>query len=281
MSKRGLPTGVQMRHDSHYVDILSTTSRAIGKTIPIDRIEPNPEQPRTEFGDLSELTASIREKGVLEPLLVKPRPDGTYMIIAGERRWRSSKLAGLTEVPCIEMDLGEEDVAEIALIENLQRKDLNVWEEADGLAALAEKFGYTQDDIAKKISKSRSTVTEFMTIAGLPQAVRERCAENNITSKATLLEIARQFDEEAMFSHLDDLISGKKAPRSRAANGSAKAAAAPAIEKSPADPKGSFSYRSTAGKFRLEIAFESGDADRPKVLKALKEAFDTVKAGSA
>src|SRR5687768_2623485 len=158
-----------MRHDSHYVDILSTTSRAIGKTIPLELIEPNPEQPRTEFGDLTELTESIREKGVLEPLLVKPRPDGTYMIIAGERRWRSSKLAGLTEVPCIEIDTDEQGVAEIALIENLQRKDLNIWEESDGLAALAGKFGYTQDEIAQKISKSRSTVTELMTIAGLPE----------------------------------------------------------------------------------------------------------------
>ena len=89
------------------------------------------------------------------------------------------------------------------LIENLQRKDLNVWEEADGLAALANKFGYTQDEIAKKISKSRSTVTELMTIAGLPSAIREKCSTSKISSKSTLLEIARQFDEAAMFEHLE------------------------------------------------------------------------------
>ena len=109
------------------------------------------------------------------------------MIIAGERRWRASKLAGLTEVPCIEIDTDDQGIAEIALIENLQRKDLNIWEEADGLAALAGKFGYTQDDIAQKISKSRSTVTELMTISGLPDDVRTRCREANIASKSTLL----------------------------------------------------------------------------------------------
>jgi ParB family chromosome partitioning protein len=275
VSKRGLPTGVQMRHDSHYVDILSTSSRAIGKTIPIDRIEPNPEQPRTEFGDLTELTESIREKGVLEPLLVKPRPDGTYMIIAGERRWRSSKLAGLTEVPCIEMELDEQGVAEIALIENLQRKDLNVWEEADGLAALANKFGYTQDDIAKKISKSRSTVTELMTIAGLPLAIREKCAGAKINSKATLLEIARQFDEPAMFEHLDNIVSGKTAPK---VAGKVKTASKPVQQTN----KAAFSYSANSGEFDLELKFSNSNAiDRAKVLKALKEAFEAVKSGTA
>jgi ParB family chromosome partitioning protein len=93
--KAGLPTGFGMRHDSHYVDQIATRSRSIGRTIPIESIYPNPEQPRSEFGDLTELTESIREKGVLEPLLVKPTGDGKFMIIAGERRWRSSQLAGL------------------------------------------------------------------------------------------------------------------------------------------------------------------------------------------
>ena len=210
MSKGGLPTGVKMRHDAHYVEAISHASRAIGKTISIDLVEPNPEQPRTEFGDLRELTASIKEKGVLEPLLVKSKPEGGWMIIAGERRWRASKLAGLKEVPCIEIETDEKGIAEIALIENLQRKDLNVWEEADGLLALANKFAYTQDDIAQKISKSRSTVTEFMTIAGLPETIRVRCREANISSKSVLLEIARQFDDKAMDEFLDALIAGEK-----------------------------------------------------------------------
>src|SRR5436305_15162056 len=117
------------------------------------------------------------------------------MIVEGDRRLRASRLSGLTEVLFIEVDTDEHGVADIALIENLQRKDLNIWEEADGLRSLAERFGYTQDQIAQKISKSRTTVTELMTVAGLPQNIRERCRALHIASKATLLDVARQFDE--------------------------------------------------------------------------------------
>lgn len=203
-AKRGLPTGVGLKHDSHYVEDLARSNRSIGRILPIDKIEPNPEQPRVEIGDLTELTSSIKEKGVLEPLLVKPnRASGKWMIIAGERRWRSATLAGLKEVPCIELDLDEQEVAEIALIENLQRKDLTIWEEADGLAALSSKFGYTHDEIARKIGKSRTTVTECMSIAGLPADIRRKCLEYSISAKSTLLEIARQFDEKSMHQFLE------------------------------------------------------------------------------
>ena len=281
MPKAGLPTGFGMRHDAHYVDQIATRSRSVGRTIPIESIFPNPEQPRTEFGDLSELTESIREKGVLEPLLVKPTGDGRFMIIAGERRWRSSQLAGLKEVPCIEMDLDEKGIAEIALIENLQRKDLNIWEEADGLAALGTKFGYTQEEIAKKISKSRSTVTELMTIAGLPDDIRSRCRESNITAKSTLLEIARQFDDAAMHQFLDGISSGQVVPKSKQPRsnngGSAKAATAGANAELPQDGY-TFRYSGKTPNFTLEIRFASvDDRNRPEVLKALKAAFDAVK----
>lgn len=206
MAKRGLPTNISMRHDSHYVEELARANRTIGRIIPIKQIEPNPDQPRVEIGDLTELTSSIKEKGVLEPLLVKPvRENGTWMIIAGERRWRAATLAGLSEVPCIELDIDEKSIAEIALIENLQRKDLTVWEEADGLADLANRYGYTHDEISKKIGKSRSTVTEAMAIAGLPQGVRQKCVDAKINSKSTLLELSRQFDEEAMHRLLEEI----------------------------------------------------------------------------
>lgn len=266
-----------MRHDSHYVDELSTSSRSIGKTIAINLIAPNPEQPRREFGDLKELSSSIREKGVLEPLLVKPnRKLGTYMIIAGERRWQASKLAGLTEVPCIEMDLDEQGVAEIALIENLQRKDLTVWEEADGLAALAEKFGYKHDEIAKKISKSRSTVTEFMTIAGLPKSIRERCHDAKIASKTALLDIARQFDEPAMFEFLDKLQHGVINPKPNAKTSTAKSPSHSANGKIPS--QGTFNYTSPNQEFEIQITFkDSKPKSRNGVLKALKDTFDAVK----
>lgn len=275
MSKAGLPLGMKMRHDSHYVDQIATRSRSVGRTIPIALIYPNPEQPRTEFGDLTELTASIREKGVLEPLLVKPDGEGKFMIIAGERRWRSSTLAGLEEVPCIEMDIDEKNIAEIALIENLQRKDLNIWEEADGLAALASKFSYTQDEIAKKISKSRSTVTELMTVAGLPDDIRTKCREAGINSKSTLLEIARQFDDAAMHEFLDGLVSGKVKPKSKQPRAETTSAPTPRAD-GPSETL--FEYKGKS--FRLSIDFKGRDStSRPEILKALKEVFDAVKGG--
>jgi ParB family chromosome partitioning protein len=300
VSKAGLPTGLKMRHDAHYVEQIAARSRSIGRTIPIDRLIPNPEQPRTEFGDLEELTDSIKLKGVLEPLLVRPTDDGRYMIIAGERRWRASKAAGLTVVPCIELEISDNEIAEIALIENLQRKDLNVWEEADGLAALVEKFNYTQEEIAKKISKSRTSVTELLTIAGLPEDIRKRCREMNILAKSTLLEVARQFDDTAMHKFLDDLAKGNVLPKTKkpqtqkipkennpksALKAGRSAESAKGQEKMPPDGQPvahtstgyRFDYSDKEEEFRLVITFAKGQVSRSDILRSLKEVFDAVK----
>lgn len=284
MSKKGLPTTVKMRHDSHYVEELTRSNRAVGKNIPITQIEPNPEQPRVEIGDLTDLTASIREKGVLEPLLVKPNNDGTWMIIAGERRWRAATQAGLREVPCIELDLDEKSVAEIALIENMQRKDLTVWEEADGLANLATRFGYTHEEISKKIGKSRTTVTESLTIAGLPSDIREKCRRMDISAKSTLLEIARQFDETAMHKFLKE-ISEKGTAREFVRE---TARPKKTSQYKPKDFKASgqaskntndiFEYESKENRFCLKIfSDEKKDFDKKFILLVLKETFDAVK----
>lgn len=200
MSKRGLPAGIRMRHDAHYVEELAgQTGAPVGRLIPVELLDPNPEQPRVEIGDLTELTASIKDRGVLEPLLVKPsRATGRWMIIAGERRWRSARAAGLREVPCIEMDVDDRAVAEIALIENMQRKDLTAWEEADGLAALCMRFGYTHEDVARRVGKSRTTVTEALSIAGIPEEIREECRRADIHVKSLLLQVVRQPDLESM-----------------------------------------------------------------------------------
>lgn len=200
MSRRGLPTGIRMRHDAHYVEELSSQSpTAIGRMIPVELLDPNPEQPRVEIGDLSELITSVKEKGVLEPLLVKPsQQKGRWMIIAGERRWRAATAAGLREVPCIEMDVDAAAVAEIALIENMQRKDLTPWEEADGLAALCQRYGYTHEDVSKKVGKSRSTVTEAITLAAIPEEIREECRRADINVKSLLLQVVRQPDTDSM-----------------------------------------------------------------------------------
>lgn len=200
MSRRGLPAHVRMRHDLHFVEQLVSRSGApVGRLIPLDRIEPNPHQPRQDFGDLAELEASIRQKGVLEPLLVKPLEYGRYLIISGERRFQAAKLAGLRELPCIELDVDEATMAEIALIENLQRKDLTPFEEADGLKALVDRFGYTHQEIAQKLGKSRSSITEALSLAKLPEEIRQACRRADITSKSLLLQIVRQPDTASMW----------------------------------------------------------------------------------
>jgi ParB family chromosome partitioning protein len=271
-----------MRHDSHYVEELLHSGRAVGKMISISQISPNPEQPRVEFGDLTELTESIREKGVLEPLLVKPRGSGEWMIIAGERRWRAANQAGLAEVPCIEMDLDDKSIAEIALIENLQRKDLTIWEEADGLASLSQKFGYTQEEIAKKISKSRTTVTELMTVASIPPDIRKMCIERKITAKTALLEVARQFDETEMVGFLER-IGADEAPSREKIRELARPGKTgkSSLKNSPlaSEPvTGRFIYSSPTDEFEIEIRFKKGGShSRRGVLKALKETFDEVK----
>lgn len=284
MSKRGLPSGVKMRHDAHYVEEFARTSRSVGRLIPIHQIAPNPEQPRVDIGDLTELSSSIKQNGVLEPLLVKPNGDGTWMIIAGERRWRAANLAELIEVPCIELDIDEKSIAEIALIENLQRKDLTVWEEADGFAYLVERFGYTHEDIAKKIGKSRTTVTESMAIAGLPESIRVKCRQNAVTAKAALLEIARQFDEKAMHEHLDNLkTNGSKRKKdsvrvkSNAQSNGAERAASDSNENLNDSNKRTFKFNSTDNDFDLEITFNRLEVfDARDVLRALKEVFAKV-----
>ncbi|HEY9284621.1 MAG TPA: ParB/RepB/Spo0J family partition protein [Pyrinomonadaceae bacterium] len=264
-----------MRHDAHYVEELAGhRSAAVGRLIALELLDPNPQQPRVEIGDLTELTASIKEKGVLEPLLVKPsRATGRWMIIAGERRWRASKAAGLREVPCIEMDVDEKTVAEIALIENMQRKDLTAWEEADGLAALCEKFGYTHDDVAKKVGKSRTTVTEALSIASMPEKIREVCRRADINAKSTLLQIIRQPDESSMI-HLLEEITSKNLNRDEA-----RAARRAKIEGRQEGDKAQpyvFTHLDPAKNYRVEVRFKSGDVSESELRSALEAALEKV-----
>ena len=212
MSKRvGLPVTLKMRHDAHYIDSLTAFSGAtVGRMVPVEKIRPNPDQPRKMLGDLRELTESVREKGVLEPLLVKylPRED-TYYIISGERRFHAACAAGLRELPCIEKSVDDAEVLEIALIENLQRKDLTAFEEADGLHRLSEQFDYTHDDIARKLGRARSTVTEMLSLRNIPENVRKVCLENGISSKSMLLQIVRQANEKKMAEMAKRIAAGK------------------------------------------------------------------------
>ena len=144
------------------------------ETLPLREIEPDPGQPRKTFDDetLAELSASIAEHGLLQPIAVRPRASGGYLIVAGERRWRASRMAGLTEVPVIVKDVTDEQAAALALIENLQREDLDPIEVAEGCRQLIDKYGLTQESAAKKLGKSRSAVTNSLRLLALPEDVR-------------------------------------------------------------------------------------------------------------
>ena len=156
------------------------------RTIPVELIEPNPDQPRKSFNDaeLAELAESIAEKGVIQPLLVRPLdgPTERYQIVAGERRWRAAQKARLHEAPCVVRELTDRETLEIAIVENVQRADLNAVEEARALRQLVETFGHTQEDVARAVGKSRTHVTNTLRLLALPDPVLDRLAAGQISA---------------------------------------------------------------------------------------------------
>lgn len=185
MAKRKLG-GLGKGLDSLFADLPDTGDDAAGAaTLPLREIEPDPEQPRKKFDEeaLSGLAASIQENGLLQPIAVRPKRIGTgYLIIAGERRWRAARLAGLTEVPVLIKDVTDEQAAALALIENLQREDLDPIEVAEGCRQLIEKYGLTQETAAKRLGKSRSAVTNSLRLLGLPEDVRARVSDGTLSA---------------------------------------------------------------------------------------------------
>ena len=174
----GLGRGYDSLFDENAVDAGGAV------TVNINDIEPNRDQPRKDFDEqaLSELADSIAQHGLIQPIVVNPNIDGTYSIVAGERRWRASRLAGLTEVPVIIKNADGQALMEIALIENLQREDLNAVEEALGYRSLIEGYGLTQDEVAKKMGKSRSAVTNALRLLNLNEAELEALRRGTISA---------------------------------------------------------------------------------------------------
>ncbi len=178
--KGGLGTGL----DALFQDNSPIESEKSILTLSVNEVEPNREQPRKEFDEkaLSELSKSIEKNGVIQPILVRPVAESAYQIVAGERRWRAARMAGLTEIPVVIREMSDEDAAVFALIENLQREDLNPVEEAEGLRSLIEEFGMTQDAAADRVGKSRTAVTNTLRLLKLPENILSMVAEGKITA---------------------------------------------------------------------------------------------------
>ena len=236
--------------------------------IPLELLVPNPDQPRRSFGDMADLVSSIKEKGVLEPVLVRPTGE-KYQIIAGERRFRASVEAGLSQIPCVEIDVDDRGVLEISLIENLQRRDLNPFEEADGLQKLCDKFLYTHEEVAKKLGKARTSITETLTLNHIAPDLREKCREAGIGARSTLLLIARQPNREAMVRTIEEI---KRAGLTRDDVRKMKD-----DRKGPGRPKGfTFHFRPPSKKFTLNLKFKRSEVSKDEIIATLRELIDSL-----
>ncbi|MTJ04604.1 MAG: ParB/RepB/Spo0J family partition protein [Sediminimonas qiaohouensis] len=187
---RGLGRGLSaLMADVSQAEEAATPAASSGQAdriVPIEKVHPNPDQPRRNFttSDLEELAASIRQKGVIQPLIVRARAgeDGSFEIVAGERRWRAAQMAKLHELPVLVRDFDDTEVLEIAIIENIQRADLNPIEEAAGYRQLMEKFGHTQEKLSDVLGKSRSHIANLVRLLGLPDEVQTYLRDNKLSA---------------------------------------------------------------------------------------------------
>lgn len=270
MSRRGLPETLKMRHDRHYVDALAASAGSpIGRMVPIDRIDPNPDQPRQAMGDLSELMASIAEKGIIEPIIVRQR-GARFQIIAGERRYHAATQVGLDEIPVVIRDVDDSEVLEIALIENLQRKDLTAFEESEALQSLAEQMSYTHEDLAHKLGKSRTSITESLAINAMPQQVKELCRLADISSKSLLLQVVRQKDEVRMIDLVKRISKDHGTTRQdvRRLTKTAKTGR----------PKPYvFTFRPPSKAFNLRLSFRRSSVPNDEIIAVLQELIEELR----
>lgn len=272
--RSGLPIRMKMRAGAHYVDEITTRDgESIGRIVSLEDVETDPEQPRSQMGDLSELVDSVRRKGVLEPILVRPNPDyepgrPRYRIISGERRFRAAQEGALDEVPIIEMEVDEDEALEIALIENLQRKDLTPFEEAEGYRALGERFDYTHEQIAGSMGKSRTVITESLSLLSIPQVIRELADDLGVYSKSLLLEVGKLGTEAEMRQALqqasenrlsrDDL---RQRTRTKSKKGTAKSGPKPYV----------FKFRAPDKSYNLSLNFKRDTVDPQDLIDALEQ----------
>ncbi len=263
MPKRGLPNTVRMRHDEHYVDALtSSAGTPVGRLIPIDQVDANPNQPRQVMGDLSELMASIAEKGIIEPIVVRQR-GSRFQIVAGERRYQAAVQVGVTEIPAVIREVDDAEIIEIALVENIQRKDLTAFEEAEALFSLQTRCNYTHEDMARRLGKSRTSITESLSLNGMPDEVKNLCRLADINSKSLLLQVVRQNDHQKMVALVEQMTRDGGITREEARKQTAKP--------KPGRPKAFvFNYRPPTKAFKLQLRFAKSRVERDEVISALE-----------
>lgn len=288
-SRRGLPDFRKMRHDRHFVEELASKSVVgVGIMVPLSQIETNREQPRSQMGDLSELTESIRQRGVLEPLLVRRLGPSRYQLVAGERRLHAALAAGLTEVPCIELSISDQEALEVALVENLQRRDLNPFEEAEGYRTLVEKYNYTHEQVAKAVGKSRPSITESLALLNIPPAIRDLCRHADITAKSILLIIARAESIEEM-ERLVQAVAEEGANREvlRSLQNAPSKANAQSSQNATQSPETGQDFRPLKLRFkpdskapvRIALTVSKPGVSREEILEALEELLQKLRRG--
>ena len=272
MSKRGLPETVRMRHDAHYVETLTASAGApVGRMIPIEQIDPNPNQPRQVMGDLSELIASVQENGIIEPIVVRQR-GSRFQIVAGERRYQAAVRAGIEELPVVIRDVDDVGILEIALVENLQRKDLTPFEESEALQALCQKAGYTHERLAQKLGKSRTVITESLSLNQMPESIKQLCRLADISSKSLLLQVVRQVEPEKMAALVEQMSRGGGMTRQEVRE--------TVKPKAPARgrPKAyTFTYRAPTKQFAFSLSFKKSDVEQDEVIETLERILDDLR----
>jgi ParB family chromosome partitioning protein len=214
------------------------------------------------MGDLSELMASIAEKGIIEPIIVRQRGP-RFQIIAGERRYQAAIQVGLREIPIVIREVDDTEIIEVALVENLQRKDLTAFEEAEALYSLSTRCDYTHEDMARRLGKSRTAVTESLSINGMPEEVKNLCRLADINSKSLLLQIVRLGDPQKMIELVEKIARDGGATREVVRKETAKP--------KPGRPKAYvFSYKAPTKAFKLQLKFSKSRVDREEVIEALE-----------